>query len=99
MSMVFAGAMCGLAGRDLMQPKCLPTHCGGQKYQPESSLCFTLHEVCLKSLPCTQAAILNQGRWTPSQLSVARLPKSILARLPLVPHSHRSLWHPLILCS
>jgi len=31
-----------------------------------------------------QAAILNHSRWMPSQLSAARLPKSILARLPLV---------------
>jgi hypothetical protein len=67
-----------------MQPKSLPAHCGSQKYQQESSLCFTLHEVCLKSLPRMQAAILNQIRWMPSQLSAARLPKSILARLPLV---------------
>jgi hypothetical protein len=31
-----------------------------------------------------QAAILNHSRWMPSQLSAARLPKSIVARLPLV---------------
>jgi hypothetical protein len=34
-----------------MKPKSLPAHCGGQKYEQDSLLCFTLHEVCLKSLP------------------------------------------------
>jgi hypothetical protein len=48
MGTMLGRVMCGLAGRDLMQPKGLPADCGGQKYEQKSSICFTLHEVCLK---------------------------------------------------
>ena len=84
MSMVFAGAMRVLAGHDLMQPKSLPAHCGGQKYEQESPLCFTLHEVCLKSLPRVAGGYSKSQSLDAKPLSAARLPKSTVARLPLV---------------
>jgi hypothetical protein len=84
MPVVFAGAMCVLAGHDLMQPKSLPAHCCGQKYQQESSLCFTLHEVCLKSLPRVAGGYSKSQSLDAKPAFSREVTKEYRGQLPLV---------------
>jgi hypothetical protein len=96
MSMVFAGAMCVLAGHNLMQPKSLPAHCGGQKYQQESSLCFNLHEVCLKSLPRVAGGYFKSQSLDAKPAFGCEVTKEYRGQITArYSHSHRSTFHPL----
>jgi len=95
MPMVFAGAMCVLAGHDLMQPKSLPAHCCGQKYQQESSLCFTLHEVCLKSLPRVAGGYSKSQSLDAKPAFGCEITKEYRGQITArYSRSHRSPWHP-----
>jgi hypothetical protein len=94
--MVFAGAMCVLAGHHLMQPKSLPAHCGGQKYQQESSLCFNLHEVCLKSLTRVAGGYFKSQSLDAKPAFGYEVTKECRGQITArYSHSHRSTFHPL----
>jgi hypothetical protein len=87
--------MCGLAGRDLMQPKGLPANCGGQKYEQESSLSFTLHEVCLKSLPRVAGGYSKSHSLDAKPAFGREVTKEYRGQITArYSRSHRSPWHP-----